>query len=181
MLMRLPHDSAAATVPRLRSRHALVQALALLLLVWPLGRAAGQGGSQTPSPTQVLEDLLDRYGENSTISVPQLRSLLAVLSQGQREGDSNGSNMAETSTTASPPKSNRSKCLPADTLAIYSMSEQSRLDGRGLQELCPTMLQQLDAGTCRAQKPDNQSDDASPRPSDAEGESNSGLTHFLTY
>ncbi|XP_029959918.1 metal cation symporter ZIP14 isoform X1 [Salarias fasciatus] len=170
MLIRLRHDGAATTVPHQRSQRTLVPVpvLALLLLVWPLGRVSGQGESQTPSPTQVLEDLLARYGENSTISVPQLRSLLAVLSQGQGDGDSNGSNMAETSVTTMPPKSNRSKCLPADTLAIYSMSEQSRLDGRGLQELCPTMLQQLDAGTCRTQKQDDESSDTSPRPSDAE-------------
>lgn len=62
------------------------------------------------------------------------------------------------------------QCLPADTLAIYSMSEESRLDGRGFQELCPTMLQQLDAGSCRAHKGGEQSSDTYPRPSDAEGE-----------
>ena len=62
------------------------------------------------------------------------------------------------------------QCLPADTLAIYKMSEQSRLDGPGLQELCPTMLQQLDSGTCRAQKEEETSADPPTRPSDAEGE-----------
>lgn len=62
------------------------------------------------------------------------------------------------------------QCLPADTLAIYSFSEESRLDGRGFQALCPTMLQQLDAGSCRAHKGEEQSSDTSPRPSDAEGE-----------
>lgn len=68
-----------------------------------------------------------------------------------------------------------SQCLPADTLAIYSISEQSRLDGRGLQELCPTMLQQLDAGTCRAHNKEELNGDTSPRPSDAEGE------HWLLF
>ena len=60
--------------------------------------------------------------------------------------------------------------MPADTLAIYSIGEQSRLDGQGLQELCPTMLQQLDAGTCKAQNKEEQSGDPSLRPTDAEGE-----------
>lgn len=49
------------------------------------------------------------------------------------------------------------------------MGEQSRLDGRGLQELCPTMLQQLDAGACRARAQDQLGGDTSPRPTDAEG------------
>jgi len=60
--------------------------------------------------------------------------------------------------------------LPADTLAVYSISEQSRLDGQGLWELCPTMLQQLDAGTCRAQKEEESVIEPAPRPTDGEGE-----------
>lgn len=62
------------------------------------------------------------------------------------------------------------QCLPADTLAIYSINEQSRLDGQHLQELCPTMLQQLDVGTCRTQNEEELSSEIAPRPSDAEGE-----------
>lgn len=61
------------------------------------------------------------------------------------------------------------QCLPADKLAIYSVSEQSRLDGQGFLELCPTMLQQLDAGTCRLQGKEELSGDGSPRPTDTEG------------
>ncbi|XP_042343812.1 LOW QUALITY PROTEIN: metal cation symporter ZIP14-like [Plectropomus leopardus] len=142
--------------------------LALAVLVCPLGRVTCQGEGQTPSPAQVLQDLLSRYGDNSTITVPQLRSLLALLSKGQGEGDSDSSGTAETPTATSPPKSN-STILPADTLAVYSISEQSRLDdGQGLRELCPTMLQQLDAGTCRALKEEDLSSDPPTRPTDAE-------------
>lgn len=61
------------------------------------------------------------------------------------------------------------QCLPADKLAIYGVSEQSRLDGQGFLELCPTMLQQLDAGSCRLQDNEELSGDASPRPTGAEG------------
>ncbi|XP_070820837.1 metal cation symporter ZIP14 isoform X2 [Chaetodon trifascialis] len=169
MLIWSPHGHATMTITLLQSQ--LVFVLALAVLLCPLSRVTGQGESETQSPAQVLQDLLARHGDNSTITVPQLRALLALLSQGQGEGegdgDGNGNNVVETPTTT-PPKSNSSKCLPADTLAIYSISEQSRLDGRGLQELCPTMLQQLDAGTCRVQKKEELSGDASPRPSYAE-------------
>lgn len=54
-------------------------------------------------------------------------------------------------------------------LGVYSIGEQSRLDGAGLHQLCPVMLQQLDAGTCRTHK-EEQGGDASPRPSDTEGQ-----------
>ena len=63
-----------------------------------------------------------------------------------------------------------SQCLPADTLAIYSMSEQTQLDGQRLTELCPTMLQQLDAGSCKLQKEVLLISDPPPRPTGAEGE-----------
>ncbi|XP_040011418.1 metal cation symporter ZIP14 isoform X2 [Xiphias gladius] len=165
MLMSSPHGRNTTAITLLQSQLMFVLALAVLLC--PLGLVTVQGESQTQSPTQVLQDLLARYGDNSTITVPQLRSLLALLSQGQGEVDNNTSNVSETP-KSTPPKSNSSKCLPEDTLAIYSISEQSRLDGRGLQELCPTMLQQLDAGTCRVQKKEMLSGDTSPRPSDAE-------------
>ncbi|XP_069562053.1 metal cation symporter ZIP14 [Brachyistius frenatus] len=167
MLIWSPHGRTTMTIPRLHSQPVFVLALAVLLC--STGHVMGQGESQIQSPAQVLQDLLARFGENSTITVPQLRSLLTVLSQDQSEGggDGNGSKVTETP-APTPPKSNSSKCLPAETLAIYSMSEQSRLDGPGLQELCPTMLQQLDAGTCRVQKGEEPSSDTYPRPSDAE-------------
>ncbi|XP_031726413.1 metal cation symporter ZIP14 isoform X1 [Anarrhichthys ocellatus] len=163
MLIWSPHGRATTSITLLRCQLMFVLALAVTC----------QGEGQTQSPAQVLQDLLSRYGDNGTISVPQLRSLLALISQGQGEGDAgdgdgDGSNVAETPTINTPLKSNRSKCLPADTLAVHSISEQSRLDGPGLRELCPTMLQQLDAGTCRAQKEEESTVDPSPRPTDAE-------------
>ncbi|XP_071773901.2 metal cation symporter ZIP14 isoform X1 [Centroberyx gerrardi] len=150
----------------------LMLTLVLAVLLCPLGRVLGQGESQgqSQSPAQVLQYLLSRYGDNATITVPQLRSLLARLSQGQDDGSgssSNGTAITERP-PATAPKTNGSKCLPADTLAVYSISEQSRLDGRGLKELCPTMLQQLDSGVCGAEKKEELSNETSPRPSDAE-------------
>ncbi|XP_070690563.1 metal cation symporter ZIP14 [Pempheris klunzingeri] len=162
MLMWSPLGGSPMTTSCVRSQLMVVLALALLLC--PVGQVTGQGESHA-SPAQVIQDLLTRYGANSTITVPQLRSLLALLSQAQGDGDDGH---VEESPTTTAPKANSSKCLPPDTLAIYSISEQSRLDGQNLQELCPTMLQQLDAGTCRVQKGEELSGDASPRPTDAE-------------
>lgn len=54
-------------------------------------------------------------------------------------------------------------------LAIYSVSEQSRLDGQGFLKLCPTMLQQLDAGTCALQGKEELGGEASARPTNTEG------------
>lgn len=119
-------------------------------VVVPVG---GQGDSLS-SQTQVLQELLTRYGENGTISVQQLRSLLAQLSQGLE------------SRTATQP--NSSKCLSTDTLAVFQIAEQSHLDGQHLQELCPTMLQQLGTGSCRGLSDDGASTENSPRPSEAE-------------
>lgn len=48
--------------------------LTLSLLCWPLGEVRGQ-----TELSLVLEDLLRRYGDNGTISIPQLRSLLVHL------------------------------------------------------------------------------------------------------
>ncbi|XP_061586684.1 metal cation symporter ZIP14 isoform X2 [Cololabis saira] len=173
MLVWSAHGRASKTAPPRCLRPLLLLSLAALLC--PVGRAAGQEESRTQSAAQVLQDLLARYGDNSTITVPQLRSLLAVLSKGQGEGEGEGDadgdgggGDAPVMTTTTPPKANGSKCLPADTLALYSMGEQSRLDGPGLQQLCPTMLQQLDAGTCKAQKVEEPKGETSPRPSDAE-------------
>ncbi|XP_054895553.1 metal cation symporter ZIP14 isoform X1 [Poeciliopsis prolifica] len=161
-----PHGRVTMTITSLRSQPVLLLAVAVLLFC-AVGQVTCQEQSDTQSPARVLQDLLARYGDNSTITVPQLRSLLALLSQRQSESSNDGRDEAAT-TTAIPPKTNSSKCLPADTLAIYSISEQSRLDGPGLQKLCPTMLQQLDAGTCKIKKGEELNTDPAPRPSDAE-------------
>lgn len=70
--------------------------LSLGLLCWPLGEVRGQAEL---SPALILQDLLSRYGENGSISVPQLRSLLAHLST-ERSG--------ENAPTAAAPTTNRS-------------------------------------------------------------------------
>lgn len=106
MLIWSPHGRATMTITLFPSQ--LMFTLALAVLFSPMGRVTGLGESETQSPAQVLQDLLARHGDNSTITVPQLRALLALLSRGQSEGDDDSSSVAETPTTA-PPKSNSSK------------------------------------------------------------------------
>lgn len=69
-----------------------------------------------------------------------------------------------------------SQCLAADTLAAYGMSEQSRIDERGLREICPTMIQQLDSQACKTQQ--DQESETSPRPTDAEGKTDYPLRDY---
>ncbi|XP_035291718.1 metal cation symporter ZIP14 isoform X1 [Anguilla anguilla] len=141
----------------------LTVSLALLLCL--LGRA---GATAEPSPAHFLQDLLSRYGDNATISVPQLRVLLARLNVGQGQGQGQGEGGPERQT----PAGDVSTCLSTDALlGAHSLDEQSRLDGRGLQEVCPTILQQLDVGDCGAEKKKKEpADDAPPEAGPSPGE-----------
>ncbi|KAG9354731.1 hypothetical protein JZ751_001444 [Albula glossodonta] len=137
-------------------RTQLTVSLALLLCL--LGQAGGVG---EPSPAHFLQDLLSRYGDNATISVPKLRELLARLKVGQAErGQERRTSKASVPT-----------CLPADTLlAAHSLNEQSSLDSNALQEFCPTILQQLDIGDCGVENKKDPENDSTPEagPSPAE-------------
>lgn len=79
----------------------------LITVICPMGRVTGQGESRTQSPVQVVQDLLIRHGDNSTITVPQLRALLELLSQGQEKGDGVSSTTHSPATT--PTRTNSSK------------------------------------------------------------------------
>lgn len=104
MLIWCCHGRAIKTFNLLQSQ--LIIVITLVMLLCPLGRVIGQGESETPA--QVLQHLLALHGDNGTITVPQLRALLALLSQDQGKGDSDSTNVAETPATT-PPKSNSSK------------------------------------------------------------------------
>ncbi|CAL8248491.1 unnamed protein product [Merluccius merluccius] len=158
-MLHQPIHGCPTTTTRLHRPHLM---LLLIMLLCPLVKVLAQGDdhhTQAQSPTQVLQELLTRYGDNFTITVPQLRSLLAHLSQDQGDDASNTSVAAATE---------RPPCLPADTLAAYNITEQSRLDGLGLQMFCPTMLQQLDAGACGMEKEEGLSSEPAPRPTGTE-------------
>lgn len=85
--------------------------LALLALLCPPGPVSAQTTSEKLLPSQVLRDLLDRHGDNGTISVPQLRALLALLSQPQGEGGAaeGGDLHTQAATTTASPSLNGSK------------------------------------------------------------------------
>lgn len=83
---KTPATAAAAAVFRSR----LVFVLALLALLCPPSRVSAQTASERQLPAQVLQDLLDRHGDNGTISVTQLRALLVLLSQPQGEEEAAG-------------------------------------------------------------------------------------------
>lgn len=97
MLLRSSHGCAINTFR-------LIQ---LVAVICALGRVTGQGENRTQSPAQVVQDLLIRHGDNSTITVPQLRALLELLSQGQQKED--GVNSTAHSPTTTPAGANSSK------------------------------------------------------------------------
>ncbi|KAG5840543.1 hypothetical protein ANANG_G00189900 [Anguilla anguilla] len=135
----------------------------------PAALPAGPGGGRRRAlPALFLQDLLSRYGDNATISVPQLRVLLARLNVGQGQGQGQGEGGPERQT----PAGDVSTCLSTDALlGAHGLDEQSRLDGRGLQEVCPTILQQLDVGDCGAEKKKKEpADDAPPEAGPSPGE-----------
>jgi len=125
MLIRSPRGRAGTSIALLGSQLMLVLAV---LLLCPVGRVTCQGEGRTQSPTQVLQDLLSRYGDNSTISVPQLRSLLALISQGQGDGGGDGgSNVAEAPTINTTPKSKNSSKVRTN-LSCVSVRVQAKVE-----------------------------------------------------
>lgn len=70
-----------------RCHHVFLALFAPLALLCPPGPVSAQTASEKLLPARALQDLLDRHGDNSTISVPQLRALLALLSRPQGEGE----------------------------------------------------------------------------------------------
>lgn len=72
----------------------------MIIVLCPLGQVTGQEENKTQSPAQVLQDLLIHHGDNGTITVPQLRALLELLSQGQKKGDGDSSTTQSPATTS---------------------------------------------------------------------------------
>ncbi|KAM4676497.1 metal cation symporter ZIP14 isoform 1-T2 [Discoglossus pictus] len=87
------------------------------------------------SAASFLRDIIQKYGENETLSLPQLQSLLERLEVGKGVQD----------------QSNMSQCLSSSTLfAAHNLTSESVVDARGLQNLCPSILQQLETRACHA-------------------------------
>ncbi|XP_006625624.1 metal cation symporter ZIP14 isoform X2 [Lepisosteus oculatus] len=130
------------------------------LLLCVLLATGGVGATVVPSPSDFLQDLLSRYGDNVTLSVPQLRVLLSQLKVG----------LGNNATERTGPKANISRCLSSDSLlAAHSLTEESRLDTHELQVFCPTILQQLETGACGVMGQEEQAKEpAQEGPSSAE-------------
>lgn len=118
-----PHGRVTMTITFFCSQPVFILAVAVLLCT--VSQVTCQEEGEAESPAQVLQDLLARYGDNSTITVPQLRSLLALLSQSQSEKSDEKRDETET-TTATPPAANSSKVQTIlGLLSAYLLSKGS--------------------------------------------------------
>ncbi|KAE8619275.1 hypothetical protein XENTR_v10009711 [Xenopus tropicalis] len=115
-----------------------VPAMPLLLLsaLLPFSLMAGPTPStgKELSAASFLQDILQRYGENESLSMPQLQSLLENLEVGKGGGN----------------QRNMSQCLSSSTLfAAHNLTSGSVVDAEGFQSFCPTILQQLETRACQ--------------------------------
>ncbi|XP_006518850.1 metal cation symporter ZIP14 isoform X3 [Mus musculus] len=120
----------------------------LLLVLFGIWRTAPQthassAGLPPLSATSFLEDLMDRYGKNDSLTLTQLKSLLDHLHVGV--GRDNVSQPKEG------PR-NLSTCFSSgDLFAAHNLSERSQIGASEFQEFCPTILQQLDSQACTSE------------------------------
>ncbi|MGH0184174.1 UNVERIFIED_CONTAM: hypothetical protein FKN15_014575 [Acipenser sinensis] len=147
-----------------RSLHGCVQLTVTTTLLLLLGQLSW--GAEGPSSASFLQDLLARYGDNETLTVHQLKALLNRLDVGVGPG----TNRSKTQ----PQSKNLTRCFSSSALfSAHNLSETSRLDGRGLQEFCPTILQQLETRACGAENQENEEDEQAQeegKPSAVEGD-----------
>ncbi|OCT86505.1 metal cation symporter ZIP14 [Xenopus laevis] len=86
------------------------------------------------SAATFLQDILHRYGENESLSMYQLQSLLEHLELGKGGGN----------------QQNKSQCLSSSVLfAAHNLTSESVVDADGFQSFCPTILQQLETRACQ--------------------------------
>ncbi|KAG8441125.1 hypothetical protein GDO86_006754 [Hymenochirus boettgeri] len=86
------------------------------------------------SAASFLQDILQRYGDNETLSLHQLQSLLERLEVGKGSGDPH----------------NMSQCFSSSALfAAHNLTHGSVLDAKGFQNFCPTILQQIETQACQ--------------------------------
>ncbi|CAJ0956902.1 unnamed protein product [Ranitomeya imitator] len=133
---------------------ALLLAFVLLgLVLSSCAEEASVTSSDRLSAASFLQDILERYGENQTLSLPQLQALLGRLEVGRGVGES----------------SNISQCLSASTLfSAHNLSSDSAVDAAGLQSLCPSILQQLETKACQEDAVPHNETEAEGRPSSGE-------------
>ncbi|KFO38128.1 Zinc transporter ZIP14 [Fukomys damarensis] len=110
-----------------------------------LSRSVGQ---PSVSAASFLDDLMQRYGEGNSLTLPQLKALLNHLDVGVGR---------ENVTQHAQGHRNLSVCFSSrDLFAAHNFSNQSRIGRNEFQEFCPTILQQLDSQACSAENQENE-------------------------
>ncbi|XP_043938881.1 metal cation symporter ZIP14 isoform X2 [Protopterus annectens] len=122
--------------------------LVIKLLLLPSAWGQGNTRKEWAVPASAfLRDLLDHYGENQTLTIQQLKTLLNQLNVG-----TSNRNTSEVGLVSS----NASKCFSSsDLLAAHNISEANHIDGAKFMEFCPAILQQLESGRCLAADQDH--------------------------
>ncbi|KAG8574155.1 hypothetical protein GDO81_009076 [Engystomops pustulosus] len=119
----------------------------------PQVQGATPASSDQLSAASFLQDILERYGENETLSLPQLQTLLERLEVGKGAAASR----------------NISQCLSASALfSAHNLTSQSTVNAEGLQNLCPSILQQMETKACQDSGSLHNDTEPEGRPSSAE-------------
>ncbi|XP_069800710.1 metal cation symporter ZIP14 isoform X2 [Dendropsophus ebraccatus] len=114
---------------------------------------SSSASSNQLSAASFLQDILQRYGENDTLSLLQLQALLERLEVGRGVRESR----------------NISQCLSASTLfSVHNLTSDSTVDAEGLQGLCPSILQQLETKACQETTALHNDTETEGRPSSGE-------------
>ncbi|XP_048186850.1 metal cation symporter ZIP14 isoform X2 [Perognathus longimembris pacificus] len=123
--------------------------LALLTLWRPaLQTQASSEAVPLVSTASFLEDLMQRCGENGSLTLPQLKKLLTRLGVGVGR---------ENATQPEQGHRNLSTCFSSrDLFAAHNFSQESRIGKSEFQEFCPTILQQLDSRACASENQENE-------------------------
>ena len=133
---------ATSTSTAFRLHRPCLMLVVVITLLCPLDNVLAQreGNTQTAkaqSPTEVLQGLLVRYGDNFTITVPQLRALLSHLSRDQGD-EANDTAVAVTERPpVATPKTISSK---VSTIGLGSGPRLVQDTGEGLH--CSTIMDQ---------------------------------------
>ncbi|XP_020025382.2 metal cation symporter ZIP14 isoform X2 [Castor canadensis] len=124
--------------------------LLALLSIWRGAPQVHASSTARPpvSTASFLEDLMQRYGKNGSLTLPQLKVLLNHLDVGVGR---------ENVTQPGQGHRNLSTCFSSgDLFATHNFSEQSQIGKREFQEFCPTILQQLDSRACTSENQENE-------------------------
>ncbi|XP_007949008.1 metal cation symporter ZIP14 [Orycteropus afer afer] len=105
-------------------------------------------GTPAISAASFLQDLMHRYGDEDSLTLQQLKTLLNHLDVGVGRDNITQSKQAQR---------NLSRCFSSgDLFTAHNLSDQSRIGKSEFQEFCPTILQQLDSQACTSENQENE-------------------------